>query len=138
MKTQCESLKSQFKEIPVLRSNIGSLEQEKNALQVEHSTLKTQCQALQTQVEEIPGLRSQVKALGEVGTALRGEKAGLEAELKSERSELKKFQIEARSLTERIGTLEEEEEVHWRDLEKRQKAAITGNLLQLVIRVMIS
>jgi len=137
MKTQCESLKSQFKEIPVLRSNIGSLEQEKNALQVEHSTLKTQCQALQTQVEEIPGLRSQVKALGEVGTALRGEKAGLEAELKSERSELKKFQIEARSLTERIGTLEEEE-VHWRDLEKRQKAAITGNLLQLVIRVMIS
>ena len=101
-KTQCESLKSQVKEISVVRSKIGSLEQEKNALQVEHSTLRTQCQALQSQVEEIPGLRSQVKALGEVGTALRGEKAGLEAELKPARSELEKCQIEVKSLRKRI------------------------------------
>lgn len=31
-KSQCESLKSQVKEISVVRSKIGSLEQEKNAL----------------------------------------------------------------------------------------------------------
>ena len=104
--------------------------------QVEHSTLKTQCQALQSQVEEIPGLRSQVKALGEVGTALRGEKAGLEAELKSARSELEKYQIEVKSLRERIRTLEEKE-VAWLGSGEHHKAAITGNLLQSVIRVMI-
>lgn len=79
------------------------------------------------------GLDSRLKLwpLGEVGTALRGEKAGLEAELKPARSELEKCQIEVKSLRKRIQTLE------GLGSEEHHKAAITGKLLQSVIRVMI-
>ena len=58
--------------------------------------------------------------------------------MKPARPELEKCQIEVKSLRKRIQTLDDdEEEVAWLGSGEHHKAAITGNLLQSVIRVMI-
>lgn len=53
--------------------------------------------------------KSQIKSLDELVTARRDENASLEVELKRARSQREKYQIEVKSLRERIGTLEEKD-----------------------------